>query len=87
MSERLIVTVDAGNNTDLTSVQDVFEHVLQMFELVSESEADPENQVVWKLVSATTNSPLTVVAEAVPKVSGAMIDQIAREQMVEYAQP
>lgn len=85
MSERLVVTVDSGNITELTSVQDVFEHVLQMFELVSESDADPEKQVVWKLISATTNSPLTVVAEAVPKISGAMIDQIARDQMAEYA--
>ena len=67
MAERLVISVDApASHPDILRVQDVFAHVFEMFQLAAQSEADPEHLVEWKLVSATMNSPFTIVAEAVP---------------------
>lgn len=86
MAERLIVSVDAPTSRpDLLSVQDAFTHILELFELAVHSESDAENVVVWRLVSASMKSPLTVVAEAVSARHDVNIDQIARAQKQEFA--
>lgn len=67
MSDKLVIRVgsalsDAG---DRMTVQDVFNHVLEIFQLVDESDPGAQKQVQWRLVGASMNSPFTVVAEAV----------------------
>lgn len=60
MAERMTLTIipPDGGKGELT-VQDAMQQVLDAFKLLAGS-----GGVVWRLVSATTNSPLTVVAEA-----------------------
>ena len=81
VSQKLIVSVDASNeNPELMSVEDVFSHVLELFRLVNQSEADSQGEIVWKLVSVQMNSPLTVIAEAVPVRNGVLTDLVAERQ-------
>ena len=85
MTERLIVSVDAStSHSNGITVEDAFNQVLDLFELAKESESDPERVVAWRLVSATMQSPFTVVAEAVSVVPHMNIDSIARAQKVEF---
>jgi hypothetical protein len=89
MSERLIVSVDAPSRSpDLLRVQDVFQHVLELFDLVSESDPGNDGNIVWRLVSVNMNSPLTVTAEAIaarPDISNIDVEQIARKQKTEFS--
>ncbi|MDB5860854.1 MAG: hypothetical protein JWQ76_4543 [Ramlibacter sp.] len=62
------------------TVQDVFAHVLDLFQLVNESDPEAREQVVWRLVSATMNSPFTVTAEAVAARPDVRVEQIAKQQ-------
>jgi hypothetical protein len=81
MTEKLVISVDGSKeHPDLLTVQDVFTHVLELFQLVNESDPGSNEQVRWKLVSASMNSPFTVVAEAIPARPGADIGQIAKLQ-------
>lgn len=86
MSEKLVISVDGPINApDHVTVQDVFKHVLELFELAAKSESDPDNSVIWRLVSVSMNSPLTVTAEAISVNEGADIGMIARAQKAEFA--
>lgn len=89
MSERLIVSVDAPSSTpDLLKVQDVFQHVIELFQLVSDSDPGRDSDIVWRLVSVSMNSPLTVTAEAIaarPDISNIDVDEIARAQKVGFS--
>ena len=86
MAERLIVRVGAPfDRAELLSVKDAFEQVLELFELSSASDKESADLVIWKLVSASTNSPLTVVAEAVSSDPGVNIDVLARSQKQAFA--
>ena len=85
MAERIVVSVDApADRPDLLKVQDAFTHILELFDLATHSESDAENVVVWRLVSVSMQSPLTVVSEAVSARPGVDIDQIARAQKAEF---
>ena len=81
MSQKLIVSVDASNeNPELSSVEDVFSHVLELFRLVNQSGSDNQGDIVWRLVSVQMNSPLTVTAEAVSVRYGVQADVVAERQ-------
>lgn len=81
MSERLVISVDGSStDPDRMTVQDVFTHVLELFQLVNESDPEAQGQVQWRLVSASMNSPFTVVAEAVPARPGVLVEPLARRQ-------
>jgi hypothetical protein len=60
MAERITLTIipPSGGRGELT-VQDAMHQVLDAFTLMAGG-----GDVVWRLVSATTNSPLTIIAEA-----------------------
>jgi hypothetical protein len=83
MSERLIVSVDSSlHSPDTLEVHDVFQHIIELFQLVSESDPGNDGDIVWRLVNVSMNSPLTVTAEAVaarPEMN-IDVDQIARNQ-------
>jgi hypothetical protein len=65
MAERLVISVEgAPDRPDRMTVQDVFTHVIDLFQLVAESDPEAFAQIRWRLVSASMNSPFTVVAEA-----------------------
>lgn len=86
MSEKLVISVDASTTSpDLMKVQDVFAHVLELFDLASKSESDPEHTVIWRLVNVSMNSPLTVTAEAVSAKPNVNVDVIAKAQKQEFA--
>jgi hypothetical protein len=77
-----IVIRASGSHPDVLTIRDAIDQVRDIFEL-AESD-DPS--VAWKLVSATTNSPLTIVAELVavePNISpialAALADARTRE--------
>lgn len=70
MSKRLKIIVRASRtHPDLLTIQDAMQQVLDLFDLAS-AEDEYATDVVWNLVSATTNTPLTVVAEAVSVKEG-----------------
>jgi DNA polymerase III alpha subunit (gram-positive type) len=77
--ERVVISVDLRPDQMMT-VQDVFEHVLDVFRLVAASTPDVQDEVNWRFVSATMNSPFTVTAEAVAARPDVQIEPIARRQ-------
>lgn len=82
MSQKLVVSVDASQDgTELVTVQDVFSHVLELFQLVSDSDPMNQDKVAWRLISASMNSPFTVTAEAVPRFPYRSIDISAASQV------
>jgi len=85
MAVRMVVRVDAPRaHPDRLTVRDAFEHVLDLFDLALYGESDPEHKVEWRLVTASMQSPLTVVAEAVSVVPGIDIEAIAVKQSAEF---
>lgn len=61
MPERLTVKIiPPEGGMDALTVEDAMQQVLDAFKLLGGG----ETTVVWRLISATTNSPFTVVAEA-----------------------
>jgi hypothetical protein len=67
LAERVSITVESSleHGGDLT-VQDAMRQVLDFFDVVaSAANDDARSGISWRLVSATTNSPYTAIAEAV----------------------
>ena len=88
MSEKLILSVDAPScEHGQLKVQDVFQHLLDLFQLISESDPGRDEDIIWRLVSVSMNSPLTVTAEAVAARPGMHIDvdAIARHEKREFS--
>jgi hypothetical protein len=88
VSEKLVISVDASKDfPDLMTVQDAFTHVLELFQLVGQSDPSSQSEVQWRLLSVNMNSPLTVTAEAVPpRGSGMPVDEMARRQKTAFSQ-
>ena len=63
VAERITVVV---RGQDGLTVEDAMRQVLETFEMMGRADPSAETAVQWCLVSASTNSPLTVVAEASP---------------------
>ncbi len=66
----------SGSHPDILTIQDAMQQILDVFELAD----DPESGAVWKLVSASTNTPLTLLAELTSLVPNLDITAIARER-------
>jgi hypothetical protein len=66
VSERVTITIEPSlEQGDTLTVQDAMRQVLDFIEVVSAAASDDARpKIAWKLVSATTNSPFTAVAEA-----------------------
>lgn len=83
-----MISVDPGAVDANQKVQDVFIHVLDLFDLLAKSsDENAEGSIAWRLVRVSMNSPLTVVAEAIavrpdPVVK---VDAIARRQKEHFA--
>lgn len=86
MSQQLIVSVDTSkDHPELMTVQEVFSHVLELFQLVNQSESENQGEITWRLVSVQMNSPLTVTAEAMPTRYGVQTDIVAEKQKRAFA--
>ena len=76
MSERIKITVRAsGSHPDVLTIEDAMRQVLDIFEML---ESMPG--VEWKLISASTNSPLQVEAEAISFEPSVDVTVVARAQ-------
>jgi hypothetical protein len=85
VSQKLVISVDASEGgPELVTVQDVLTHVLDLFQLITESDPLNEDKVAWRLVSATMNSPFTVTAEAVPRYPNIAVDRVAASQVESF---
>lgn len=72
----------SGTHPDILTIRDAVDQVRDIFEL---AETDDPG-VAWKLASASTNTPLTIVAEMVamePEISAAALAALARERTKE----
>jgi hypothetical protein len=79
-SERVTITVRASAmHPDILSVQDAMRQVLDYFDLLL-PEGQGDQNLVWNLSLASTNSPLTVVGEPVSLVPDIDVSIIARAQ-------
>ena len=86
MTQKLVVSVDGvSGDPDRMTVQEAFSHVLDLFQLVAQSDPGAEGVVQWRLLSVTMNSPLTVVAEAIPAYPGAVIEEAAKRQKASFS--
>lgn len=87
MAERVVISVDPGSTELSQKVQDVFGHVLDLFELLAHSGQIDDDAVVWRLVSVSMNSPLTIVAEAIASRPGpgVSIERVARSQRERFS--
>lgn len=54
--------------------------ILDFFDLLTLAGGEDGNSITWQLVSATTNSPFQVTAQAVAAKPGVIADQIARKE-------
>jgi hypothetical protein len=74
-----IVVHPSGADADTLTVSDAMQQVLDIFSLLSRAEAQRigSQQVVWRLESASTNSPFTVSAIAVASDPLGIVDNEA----------
>lgn len=80
MPERITITVrPSGAHPDILKIEDAMRQVLDIFELLT-SGAGEQPGVEWNLVSASTNSPLRIEAEAVSLAPSVDVTVIARAQ-------
>jgi hypothetical protein len=74
-----IVIRPSGSHPDILTIRDAVDQVRDIFDLAEND--DPS--VTWKLVSATTNTPLTIAAELVamdPHISPTELAALANER-------
>jgi hypothetical protein len=87
LAERLVISVDPGAAALNQKVQDVFGHVLDLFDLLAHSGQIDDDAVAWRLVSVSMNSPLTIVAEAIAArpAPGVVVERVARAQRERFS--
>lgn len=75
-----IIVHPSGADSDSLTVSDAMQQVLDIFALLSKAEADRigSEHVVWRLQSASTNSPFTVSAIAVASDPVSIVDREAQ---------
>lgn len=79
MSRQIKVRVKARDETGSPSVEDLLDQVRDYFEILTDVEAavaeDGTNAIVWRVVSATSNTPIEFTLEAFPSIYGVNIDR------------
>jgi hypothetical protein len=83
VAERITVVV---RGRDGLTVEDAMRQVLETFEMMARADPTAGIAIQWCLVSASTNSPLTVVAEAKPSKPGIDATEVARVQKSRFRQ-
>src|SRR2546422_10066381 len=86
--ERIRITIHPrSSDAALLRVADAMQQVLDYLKLFEEAEravVDPNESFVWRLESASTNSPFTVVAVADSTIPNVNVDQQARKVKREF---
>lgn len=80
-----VIVRPSAAHPDVLSVQDAMRQVLDFFDLLTPEETDGGG-LVWNLTLASTNSPLTVVGEAVstnPQVDVTVVARLQRQAVAE----
>jgi hypothetical protein len=79
-----IVVHPSGADADTLTVEDAMQQVLDIFKLLSKAEVERvgHDNVVWRLQSASANSPFTVSAVAVATDPVTIVDQEAHQAKV-----
>ena len=82
MTEKMRIIIEPPKaHPDFLTIQDAMEHILDYFKLTSLSVKPEDAQnVAWKLVSITMQSPLDCTAEAYSIYPQINIDPIAKKQ-------
>lgn len=80
MGERIKITI-TPSDTGILTVEDAMRQVIDFFQYLSSE----SNEVVWRFVSATTNSPTTFEAEAVSPDPNVDVQPKARAQKARVA--
>ena len=76
MPEQITITIHPSDgDADLLSVKDAMEQILDLFALASPEDSETDG-FGWRLVSASTNTPLTVMGEAYG-ATGESVDNLA----------
>ncbi len=87
--ERIVITIrPAHSDQERLDVNDAMHQVIDAFRLLSEAEkaiASPQESFKWKLESASTNTPFTVVAVAEPIYPNVDISNQVRRVKAEFA--
>lgn len=83
MSEQMTVVV---LGRDGLTVEDAMRQVLETFEMMSRADPSAAATIEWQLLTATTNSPFKVVAEARarPTSPGVDVVNVARSQKAQF---
>jgi hypothetical protein len=87
--ERIVITIrPSPSDTEKLDVSDAMQQVIDAFNLLTEVEqaiTSPHHSFKWKLESASTNSPFTVVAVAEPLIADVDIAAHVREVKQEFS--
>ena len=79
MSRQVKISLKARGETDSPTVQDLLDQVRDYFAVLGQVESsvaeDGNSVIVWRIISATTNSPIELVAEGYSNEYGVNIDQ------------
>jgi hypothetical protein len=81
MADRMTVVIQGR---DGISVEDMMRQVIDTFELVGRADPDTANSIKWAFVSAATNSPFTVIAEAKAIQRGVDVRRVAIRQKAQF---
>lgn len=85
MAARLKVRIDPpSNRPNVLKVQDALAQVLDLFDLTGYTEVESSENVIWRIVAASNNSPFIVIAEAVSLDPGVDIQETAHAQRREF---
>ena len=79
MSKKVTLSVSGrGSETDAPTVADFLDQVRDYFEVLLQVEEtlaeDGESAIVWRVIGASKNSPLSIEAEAFPRQFGVNVD-------------
>jgi hypothetical protein len=86
MAERMtVVVVPQNDDGDGLTVGDAMRQVLDIFDLLTTSNDDSESPIVWRLIKASTNTPLTVTGEAQSADPNVNADVIGKSQKADFA--
>ena len=80
----IVITPPHQDHGNLT-IEDAMRQVLDALELLQRSDSDSD-QIVWRLLHASTNSPFTVVGVAQPCQEGIDVAYLAKRQKSQFEQ-
>jgi hypothetical protein len=84
--EKITVTLDAPGVGMPLAADDAMRQFLDIFEMLKSAGGDEASPVLWELVGASMNSPITIVCQAVAKTPGVDIEKIAHREKAVLSQ-